>query len=284
MNDEIPERLILYVTIQSILQNLTIRYILIIHLVADARLLRLEFNDSDKTMPGLTPGKTSPKKKNLMFARSVIDSLLKDSDQKKITPDQVVIILDALAGSEDPALVTRFPAIMAVCIRKGIEINSQALFSRYWDSSPKRRNMEKLLLISAWLLHRENITVPENLEKIIEPLKSKNRALFSSDTIQLSSGVRVSITNMHKTLKKYTFDSSDDKAIKTVAGARPSRQLSIYLDRLFSPKQKELIFKKLNEESLTKTEREYYSRVVRKKLKAIAFSEIREIADTLTGK
>ena len=69
-----------------------------------------------------------------------------------------------------------------------------------------------------------------------------------------------------------------------MAGARPSTQLSIYLDRLFSPKQKDLIFKKLNEESLTKTEREYYSRVVRKKLKAIAMSEVREIADTLTGK
>lgn len=234
-------------------------------------------------MPRLTPGKIFPKKKNLMFALNVIDSLLRDSDQKKITPEQVVVILDALAGAEDPALVARFPAIVAVCIRKGIEINSQALFSRYWDSNPKRRNMEKLLLISSWLLHRENIAVPENLEKTIEPLKSKDRAMFSNDTVQLSGGVCVSITNMHETLKKYLSDSTDAKAAKTMGGARPSTQLSIYLDRLFSPKQKDLIFKKLNKESLTKTEREYYSRVVRKKLKAIAMSEVREIADTLTG-
>ena len=235
-------------------------------------------------MPGLKPGKISSKKNNQMFALNMIDSLLKDSDQKKISPDQVVIILDALAGAEDPALVTRFPAVVAVCIRRGIEINSQALFSRYWDSNPKRRNMEKLLLISTWLLHRENIAVPENLEKTIEPLRSKNRVMFSNDTIQLSNGVCVSITNMHETLKKYIFDSADAKTAKRMAGAHPSPQLSIYLDRLFSPKQKDLIFKKLNKESLTKTEREYYSRVVRKKLKAIAMSEIREIADTLTGK
>lgn len=235
-------------------------------------------------MSGLIPGKIFSKKNNQMLALNMIDSLLKDSDQKKITPDQVVIILDALAGAENPALVTIFPAILAVCIRKGIEINSQALFSRYRDSKLKRRNMEKLLLISTWLLHREDIAVPENLEKTIEPLKSKNRALFSNDTIQLSSGVCVSITNMYETLKKYIFASTDVKTAKAMAVARPSTQLSIHLDWLFSPRQKDLIFKKLNKESLTKTEREYYSRVVRKKLKAIAMSEVREIADTLTGK
>jgi hypothetical protein len=214
----------------------------------------------------------------------MIDSLLKDSDQKKITPDQVVIILDALAGAEDPALVTRFPAIVAICIRKGIEINCQSLLTRHRDSNPKRRNMEQLLLISNWLLDCENIAVPENLEKTISPLKSKNRTLFSNDLIQLSSGVNVSITNMHETLKKHIFDPTDAKASKTMAAARKSPRLSIYLDRLFSPKQKDLIFKKLNQESLTKTEREYYSRVVRKKLRAIAMSEVRQIADTLTGK
>lgn len=242
------------------------------------------FSFMDTIMPDRTNAIASLKKKNLIVARNVIDSLLKDSDHIKLTSDQVVIILDALAGAEDPALVARFPAIMAVCIRKGIEINSQALFARYRDTSPKRQNMEKLLLISARLLNREKIKVPENLEKIIAPLKLKNRALFASDTIQLSSGVCVSITNMHKTLKKYASDSTDDQEVKNAAGDRRSRQLSIYLDRLFSPKQKDLIFKKLNQESLTKTEREYYSRIVRKKLKAIAMSEVRQIADTLTSK
>ena len=38
------------------------------------------------------------------------------------------------------------------------------------------------------------------------------------------------------------------------------------LDLLFSEKQKELVFKKLRGQHLTKTEREYYSRVVKKKL------------------
>ena len=61
-------------------------------------------------------------------------------------------------------------------------------------------------------------------------------------------------------------------------------EIQTYLDRLFSPKQKDLIFKKLRQETFTKTEREYYSRVVRKKLVAIAHPEIIEIATSLTRK
>lgn len=235
-------------------------------------------------MADQTDVKISLKQKNLIIALNLIDSLLKNSDQKKITSDQMVIILDALAGSDDPLLVTRFPAILALCARQGIEVNSLALFSRYGKSSPKRRNMEKLLLISTWLLQRENIKVSENLVKLTEPFMLKNRAIFSSDTFQLSSGVRISIQNMQKTLRKYTSDLNQEKALKGGTEGRRSRQVSIYLDRLFSPKQKELIFKKLNKESFTKTECEYYSRVVRKKLEAIANGEVREIADALTSK
>ena len=67
----------------------------------------------------------------------------------------------------------------------------------------------------------------------------------------------------------------------------PSETLDIYLDRLFSPKQKELVLKKRDGNAFTKTEREYYSRVVRKKLEAIASEEVGRIAKNLmlkTGK
>ena len=63
-----------------------------------------------------------------------------------------------------------------------------------------------------------------------------------------------------------------------------SAELDASLDRLFSPKQKELVFKKLNSEAFTKTEREYYSRVVRKKLLAIANGQVNAVAVKLTQK
>ncbi len=53
---------------------------------------------------------------------------------------------------------------------------------------------------------------------------------------------------------------------------------------LFAPKQKELVLKKDKGETFTRTEREYYSRIVKKKLEALANKEIREIALKLSKK
>ncbi|MFH1352592.1 MAG: hypothetical protein ABIH68_03345 [bacterium] len=48
--------------------------------------------------------------------------------------------------------------------------------------------------------------------------------------------------------------------------------------QIFSPKQKDLFLKKLNGEKLNKTEREYFSRVVKKKAAALANPELHRLA------
>ena len=58
-------------------------------------------------------------------------------------------------------------------------------------------------------------------------------------------------------------------------------EIHAHLKILFSPKQKELVLKRLRAGKFTKTEREYYSRVVKKKLSAMASKEIHKIATTL---
>jgi hypothetical protein len=103
----------------------------------------------------------------------------------------------------------------------------------------------------------------------------------------------ISIKDIQNTLRDYTVKIKN-AAPESTSGTsdredrkdtlQRSTELDACLDRLFSPKQKDLVFKKLNGESFTKTEREYYSRVVRKKLKAIANSQVGYIADRLTQK
>ena len=58
--------------------------------------------------------------------------------------------------------------------------------------------------------------------------------------------------------------------------------LEFAMSQLFSPKQKELFLKKLHSEKLNKTEREYYSRVVRKKVQALANPELHNLAQKLS--
>jgi len=57
--------------------------------------------------------------------------------------------------------------------------------------------------------------------------------------------------------------------------------LEYALSQVFSPKQKELFKKKLKGEPLNKTEREYYSRAVKKKVSALANPDLHRLAQKL---
>ena len=214
-------------------------------------------------------------------ALKVLDSLLKDPGQKKISESQIVIILDALASSDNTAVVARFPAVLAICARRGLALNSQALFSRYWETSPKRQNLEKLLLISAAIFSLQGLKAPKNLDKIAESLKPKYGELLPAGEFQLSSGMCISIKDLQNTLKAYTGSQIKPPAIQAKKSPLNADSLDVYLDRLFSPKQKELVLKKRDGQAFTKTEREYYSRIVRKKLDAIASEKLVELARKL---
>ena len=83
---------------------------------------------------------------------------------------------------------------------------------------------------------------------------------------------------------KTTFDNyfrqtqthlDDLLSVKEVMGVEYS------LSQVFSPKQKELFLKKLRNEKLTKTEKEYFSRAVKKRVLALANPELHRLAQKL---
>jgi len=228
--------------------------------------------------------KTPENKKGSETALRVLDSLLNDSGRKRISENQIIIILDALASAEDVEVVARFPAVLAICARRGLVLNSQALFSRYWETSPKRQNLEKLLLVSAAIFKMKGLNPPGNLNQIVASLKHKYGDLLSAGEFQLSSGMYVSMQALENTLDIYMSARSQARAEREPITRKQTDSLDASLDRLFSPKQKELIFKKRDGQAFTKTEREYYSRIVRKKLEAIASEDLGELAKRLTTK
>jgi len=59
--------------------------------------------------------------------------------------------------------------------------------------------------------------------------------------------------------------------------------LAYALSQIFSPKQKELFMKKLEGLPLTKTEKEYFSRTVKKKVLALANSELHGLSKKILG-
>lgn len=239
--------------------------------------------EKDVVKPGVFKGPS-------LDALQLLNAILETSPQRMVSDNQVMIILDALAGAQDPALVARFPAVLAICARRGIELDSQALFARYWESSPKRQNLEKLLLVSAELFLRERIPAPSNLPQIAETLKARHAPLLSADAVPLVNGPTVAIADMYAALKQFAGDLRKPLQAQAKAPAPApvpavrrqwSPQLERFLDLLFSDKQKELVYNRLKGHHLTKTEREYYSRVVKKKLAAIADPEMQELAGLL---
>jgi hypothetical protein len=217
-------------------------------------------------------------------ALKILDSLLKDSGQKTINENQIVIILDALASADNADVVARFPAVLAICARRGLALNSQSLFGRYWETSPKRQNLEKLLLASAAIFRSQKLNPPGNLSKIATSLESKYGNLLAEGAFQLSSGMLFTIEDLENSLVRYLKGQPGPQPAEKRPAAGKTKCLDVYLDRLFSPKQKELVLKKRDGLTFTKTEREYYSRIVRKKLEAIADSEVASIARSLVVK
>lgn len=83
---------------------------------------------------------------------------------------------------------------------------------------------------------------------------------------------------------KTTFNNyfrKEEAGLRDFVTMKEGFDLEYALSQVFSPKQKELFFKKLKGEKLTKTEREYYSRAVKKKVSALANPELHRLAQKI---
>jgi hypothetical protein len=226
------------------------------------------------------------KREDLIVALGDLGYPLIATGKKKITAKKIMDVLDGLASSDESRLIEGFPVILAHCAHKGVRLNIPRLLSMHGLRSNKRRNLEKLLLLSAELFNHEKLEGPEGLDEMANSLKAKYGTLLSAEVVGMGRGVSLSKERLLNTLRRYTTDLENSKSEREKQKLRQQQsfQLHMHLSTLFSPKQKELVLKKLKGESFSKTEQEYYSRVVKKKLEALANSEVRRIATTLTKK
>lgn len=109
-------------------------------------------------------------------------------------------------------------------------------------------------------------------------LKSARNALAHSDAVTLW-GRSFDVSRLKETFNNY-FEKNMEETRK-LNEKHEELSLEYALSQLFSPKQKELFKKKLGGELLTKTEREYYSRTVKKKVSALANPELHRLAQRL---
>jgi len=79
----------------------------------------------------------------------------------------------------------------------------------------------------------------------------------------------------------HNYFTHTQRELDDLVSVKEQLSLEYALSQVFSPKQKELFLKKFKGEKLSKTEKEYFSRVVKKKVLALANSELHRLAQRL---
>ncbi len=225
------------------------------------------------------------KREDLVFNLGRLGYSLVMPEAQEVGEDQVVELLAELVDSKDLRLVEGFPVVLANCAQRGMNLDFTALLAKHKPRSRTRQNLEKLLLLSSDLLTQEGLDKPEGLEKVKKSFETKYGDLLANDVLTLDATTALSTERLRNTLRRYssTLETSRSTRKREKDKQRRSFQLNYFLSTLFSPKQKELVLKKLNGEPLNKTEKEYFSRTVKKKLEALNNSEVRKVAKALAA-
>lgn len=152
-------------------------------------------------------------------------------------------------------------------------------------SEADRENFHGLMLVSLATYQYHHLSfywanqfsqsLSENDQKRVKKMRN---ALHHDQSLEFGQ-VSFDPARLKVMFKRY-FEQNVEKT-KQLRETHDELSLEYSLSQVFSPKQKELFKKKLEGLPLTKTEREYYSRTVRKKVAALANPELHRLAQKL---
>ncbi len=185
--------------------------------------------------------------------------------------------------SKDMRLWEGFPVLLANAAK---EYNFD--YDQVLNKLGKREEQEDfhtLLLLALALYQHYHLSFAWS-SQLIKGLSRQDAAQLSNLRNMLSHNDAVAICGRRfdSSRLKTTFDNYFEQDIeKTRQLTEKYEELSLEyaLSQLFSPKQKELFKKKLRGDPLNKTEREYYSRTVKKRVAALANPELHRLAQRL---
>jgi len=190
--------------------------------------------------------------------------------------------LAEVVKSRELRLWEGFPLILANSLEKNLF--DYKMTRMHLKSVLDRKYLHNLIIISLALYRYlelkfsnvDNLYVSdyfdENLfHKFLKCFKEKKDL---NDTGRQLSSVRV-VSNFKNYYKQSELDFKEYDKMKD------EFDLEYALSQVFSRKQKELFMKKLKGEKMTKTEREYFSRSVKKKVLALANPDLHKLATKL---
>lgn len=153
-------------------------------------------------------------------------------------------------------------------------------------SEKEKEKLLTLLLLTYALfkLFGENKSKLAETESALSKVSKKWKAVLGdvedkfnrSDFVKVN-GALLATDRLKKQFRNYVvhFGAKNENEL------RLDMELELLLSQFFTPRQKDLLKKRAKHEEMTKTEREYYSRVVNKRLKALANEQLYAFAQSI---
>jgi hypothetical protein len=199
-------------------------------------------------------------------------------------------VLKRMVASDDGRVLEGVPVVLSNVLMSGkkldlesVELSLPASLQKrfrvlsavtyhflFWvsDSELARKQLQR------YLKNRE----PALAESVMDKLRNQHK-------VQVGAGLVLDEERLEKTYKNYVLEQFVETETNFSRKLEEQRSLLLNeaISELFTEKQKELMLKMLNHQALTKTEKEYYSRVVKPRLRALRNPDLQTMAVSLLG-
>lgn len=194
-------------------------------------------------------------------------------------------VLYEVSKSEETRLWEGFPILLANAAKKGGFDYSETL-ALCEDKNEKDRLWDLIALSMAVYsyFHLRFLWAEQILKQFSENKKKKFHIFL--ECLRKNADLQMGDRSLNSMRVKNIFENyfEEEKQAKKHSETKYDElSLEYALSQIFPPKQKVLFFKKLNGEKMTKTEQEYYSRTVKKKIMALSNTELHRLSKRILG-
>ncbi len=205
--------------------------------------------------------------------------------------ESVEKLLRNLLQQDDVRLLEGFPVVFANLLREKDALDWEKKKWRPAEEFSKKaeHRLAVMLAFSVTLfklfgLDKEYSVRTLNLlfrcEKGNDVLGRVTEAFLKSEPVKMDE-LELSVERLKNNFRNYVVHNEGNEEGRK---KRKALEFDLLLSQLFTPRQKELLRKRLEDKPMTKTEREYFYRVVKKRLKALANDELHQMARGLLTK
>jgi hypothetical protein len=191
--------------------------------------------------------------------------------------------LAEVVKSRDARYWEGFPVLLANAAKD--ESFNYLQVEKFLKDTTQKDDLKELYLVSLALyqFNKLHFDWTKKFENALTD-KHKDKLKVLKGALNHGTNVKVGSSQLDSGRLKNAFQNYftlEAKETKSMGDKQEEMAVEFALSQVFSSKQKDLFKKKLKGQPLTKTEREYFSRTVKRKVMALANSEVHRLAQYL---